>query len=136
VRVVISGSDPPPPDAGALEFAGVALDEAAGARADEAASDPVSSCVAVVGLLAAAASPPADPGVFGKGAAGGSVACEAVGGCAAVPDEVVGFGGGGFPWEAGSGAPGEPLPPCDALAGGAPCAGGVAGLGFFSSEGL
>jgi hypothetical protein len=97
VRVVISGSDPPAPDAGALEFAGVALDDAAGARANEAASDPVSSCVAVLGLLTAGASPSADPGVVGKGAGGGSVACGAVGGCAAGPDEVVGFGGGEFP---------------------------------------
>jgi hypothetical protein len=136
VCVVISGSDPPAPDADALEFAGVALDDAAGARAKEAASDPVSSCVAVVGLLTVGASPSADLGVFGNGAADGSVACGAVGGCAAVPDEFVGFGGGEFPWEAGTGALGDPFPPCDAFAGGALRTGGVAGLGFFSSEGL
>jgi hypothetical protein len=152
VCVVISGSDPPAPEAAALvaaEFAGAALADPAGVGAGEAAADGASDCAALAEPLTSVALPSADLRVFGAGplagvggfpaASGDDVVAGGFGpvGGAAVPDAFVALGAEEFPCAAVTGAFCDPAPPCDPLPGGTLCAGGGgAGFCFFSSEGL
>jgi hypothetical protein len=107
VRVVISGSDPPVPDAAvfaAVESAAGALADAAGAGAGETAAEGDSGCAGAAEPLTSVALPSSDLGVFGADAlpgVGGFPAASgddvtgglgAVGGCAALLDEFVAFG--------------------------------------------
>lgn len=151
MRVVISGSDPPVPDAAVF----VAVEPAAGALADtaagagETAADGDAGCAGAAEPLTSVAWPSSDLGVFGADALPGVDAFPAApgddvagglgaaGGCAAMLDEFVSFGAEESPWGARTGAFCDPAPPCDPFPEGALGAGGGgAGFCFFSSEGL